>query len=91
MKLNNIVKIFVLILLFGVINSCKENIDEESYYTFTGETVASFCKNSTNLSVFTRIMEESENYSLLSIYGHFTCFAPTDAAFEIYFQEKGLK
>lgn len=70
--------------------ACSDNVKDESYYTFTGETVASYCKNSENLSIFYKIISESGDENLLSLYGHFTCFAPTDSAFEAYFKEKNI-
>lgn len=79
--------------LFAVcclLTSCDDDVSDDAYYTFKGETVASFCKNSKNLSIFYKIIEESDNYSLLSVYGHFTCFAPNDSAFNEYFKAKGI-
>jgi len=71
--------------------SCDtDDIKSNSFYTFTGETVASFCGKKDNLSIFYRIINESDNYNMLSVYGHFTCFAPTDSAFNAYFAEKNI-
>lgn len=71
--------------------SCdSDDIDNESMYTFTGETVASFCKNNPELTMFYDMMEACDATSLLSVYGHYTCFPPTNSAIEIYLSEKGL-
>ncbi len=75
----------------GLIVSCNsEDIDADAYYTFTGETIASFCQKNDSLSLFSRIVDESGNAPLLSVYGHFTCFAPTDSAINLYLKEEGL-
>lgn len=86
---------FIVSILSGialcVLVSCDgDDIDEGAYYTFTGETVASFCENEANLSVFSRIIQESGKSHLLSVYGHYTCFAPTDSAFNAYFREEQI-
>jgi uncharacterized surface protein with fasciclin (FAS1) repeats len=93
MKRKNIYIISSLLLIQGLFYACEENIREDAFYTFTGETVASFCGKTeeNNLSVFARLIEESGYYPLLSVYGHFTCFAPTDAAFDAYFRAEGIQ
>ena len=79
------------LLSLGLFLSCtKDEIKDEAFYTFTGESVASFCENNPELSIFTRIVEESGNKPLLSLYGHYTCFAPTDSAFAAYFKEQNI-
>ncbi|HET9571557.1 MAG TPA: fasciclin domain-containing protein [Bacteroidales bacterium] len=81
----------LLLVCLGLLSSCNsDNLKDKYYYTFTGETVASFCKKDQNLSIFYRIINESNNYNMLSLYGHFTCFAPTDSAFQAYFVKKGM-
>ncbi len=79
--------LLALCIVPAYFTSCKDDIEEDAYSTFTGETVASFCQNNSQLSTFSRIIEESGNGPLLSLYGHFTCFVPTDSAFENYFNE----
>jgi len=80
---------FISLILF---HSCKsDNIKDDAFYTFTGESVASFCSKNPELSVFTRLLEETGYESLLSLYGHYTCFAPTDSAFDVYFKKQNMK
>lgn len=75
-------------LLFLSCNS--DDMSTESRYTFTGETVASFCKNTPELSTFYKLIEDCNATTLLSTYGHFTCFPPTNDAVETYLKGKGL-
>lgn len=71
--------------------SCdSDDIDKGAMYTFTGETVASFCKNNAELSMFYDMMEACNATSLLSVYGHYTCFPPTNSAVNSYLEEKGI-
>ncbi len=73
-----------------VMSGCSDDVNDESYYTFTGNTVASYCKSGAEYTVFTRLLEDTGNFSLLSSYGHYTCFLPSDAAFDAYFAELGV-
>src|SRR5574344_149324 len=75
-----------------VLVACNsDSISGDSYYTFTGETVASYCESRpSTFSIFSKIIKESGEEALLSTYGHFTCFIPTDSAFNVYFAEKGI-
>ncbi|MDR2086462.1 MAG: fasciclin domain-containing protein [Dysgonamonadaceae bacterium] len=91
MKTKAIFIVFTLLLVQGFFLACDEKVQEDAFYTFTGETVASFCENEeNNLSIFARLIDESGAHPLLSVYGHFTCFAPTDEAFETYFKDEGI-
>lgn len=70
--------------------SCDgDDLDEGAMYTFTGETVASFCQNTPELTKFYEIAERGGTVGLLKVYGHFTCFVPTNAAIERYLSERG--
>lgn len=71
--------------------SCdSDDLEKGAMYTFTDETVASFCKNTPELSLFYGMIEGCGATQLLSVYGHYTCFPPTNEAVEKYLQEKGL-
>ena len=62
------------LLLVGVggLSSCNsDDIKEDAMYTFTGETVASFCEKTPELSLFYKLMDECGETALLEVYGHF--------------------
>lgn len=64
-----------------LLTSCSEKIDEGNLYTFTGETVADFLNNNPEqFSNFSYILKRADMEQLLSAYGTFTCFAPTNDA-----------
>ncbi|MDE6079265.1 MAG: fasciclin domain-containing protein [Duncaniella sp.] len=69
--------------------ACSDEVNDDSYYTFTGDTVASYCGSSDDYSVFAQLLADTELSSLLSTYGHYTCFLPDNAAFERYFKTLG--
>ena len=90
MKTTNILIGLLFLITSGTFYSCQEDVSDDAFYTFSGETVASFCKGIENLSTFNQMVEETGYYSLFSVYGHYTCFAPTNTAFETYFKELGI-
>lgn len=75
----------VAIPLCSLLSSCKDDIDTSNLYTFTGETVEDFLTNrSEQFSDFNYIMQRSGLDRIMSAYGSYTCFAPTNAAVEKY-------
>lgn len=78
----------VVVLGGPLLTSCSEKLDEGNLYTFTGETVADFLNNSPEqFSDFTYILKRADMEQLLSAYGTFTCFAPTNEAVEEYVEQ----
>lgn len=72
-----------------VFSGCKEEINKDDLYTFTGETVESFLeKNDSLYSSYVELLgivrqsdrTQSTVSKLLSAYGNYTCFAPTNEA-----------
>ena len=65
--------------------SCSENIDESNLYTFTGETIEDFLKNREDqFGNFNYILSRIGYDKILSAYGTYTCFAPTNEAVSSY-------
>ena len=65
--------------------SCKEDIDESNLYTFTGETIEDYLTNrSEQFSSFNYILKRIGYDKILSAYGTYTCFAPTNDAVTAY-------
>ena len=90
--MNNIHKLFkwglwsvAVLCLSGVQVSCdSDDIDADAMYTFTGETVASFCQNDPELSDFYQLITKCGADALLEVYGHYTCFVPNNDAIAAY-------
>jgi uncharacterized surface protein with fasciclin (FAS1) repeats len=75
-------------LLTFLLMTCNDNVGD-NLTTFEDETVTSFLeKDPGNFSEFTKIMKASGISDLLSAYGAYTCFAPTNEAFQKYYAEK---
>ncbi len=69
--------------------ACREEIDKSNRYTFTGETIADYILNrSENFTHFIRILKQAEMFGLLSTYGQYTLFLPTNEAVEKFLIEQ---
>ncbi len=68
-----------------LVSSCSEDIDESNLYTFTGETIEDYLSNrSEQFSSFNYILSRIGYDKILSAYGTYTCFAPTNDAVTNY-------
>lgn len=85
------------VCLVSVFLSCSEDIDESNRYTFTGETIVDYLENRSDIySSFLHILDNAyigvssagSIRHLLSTYGTYTCFAPTNAAIERFLIEQ---
>lgn len=83
----------LLAALAGVVSqSCQEDIDMSDRYTFTQETIASYLEKHDVYSEYYRILGEvpisrrskSTVKQLISARGHYTVFAPTNEAIQLY-------
>lgn len=76
------------------LNSCDpDNISEDALYTFTDQMMGQFLADTANasqFSEFSRLLDTTKVDGLLNAYGVYTCFAPTNAAFNAYYALKGV-
>ena len=78
----------ILAIVLSIL-ACTEEIDKSNRYTFTGETIADFILNrSENFTHFIRILKQAEMFGLLSTYGQYTLFLPTNEAVEKFLIEQ---
>lgn len=83
--------LFSLIVGCLFLSSCVEELKTENFYTFTGETVTDFLENRPEeYSSFLEVLQRTGVSSLLDAYGEYTCFAPTNEAFETFLRKKGV-
>ena len=79
--------------------ACHEDIDTSARYVFTKRTVASYLEGHEQFSEYVRLMKEqpvsdvSETsvYQLMTAYGCYTCFAPTNTAIQLYLDSLVIK
>ena len=81
----------ISLLAFGSLASCSDEPDSENFYTFTGEMMSDYLKNRPQYSEFTEIVDRAGLMDLLSTYGKYTCFVPSNDAVDEYLKDRGLQ
>ena len=98
MRNNTLTKFLAIIsIATATLCACSDDIDQSNRYTFTGETIADFLQNrEETYSSFIHILKKaylgkssaSNILALMSTYGNYTCFAPTNHAIERFLIEQ---
>ena len=73
------------------LTSCSDEPDSEYFYTFTGEMISDYLANRPCYSQFKTIVERAKLMDLLSTYGKYTCFVPSNDAVDEYLRNRGLQ
>ena len=84
---SGIVSLFVLLGFVG----CSDEPDEMNYYTFKGQMMSDYLLQTKQFSDFATLVDRAGMMDMLSSYGSYTCFAPTNAAMQDYLKGRGLK
>ena len=80
--------IITLLVTTFVLNGCWEEQHPGTYYTYTGQTVASDLAAKPEYSDFVRVLQRSGMWNNLRIYGTNTCFAPDNKAIADFLKER---
>ena len=96
MKKNSLKKLlrrasFVALTIFAGLfqTSCLQEMAPGNRYTFTGETIAEFLEGrEETFSDFIYCLKQANVWGEMKTYGEYTCFAPTNDAFELLFQQE---
>lgn len=86
-------------LLPVAIIGCTENIDTSARYVFKERTIASYLEDHAQFSEYVRLLKEqrvsevsaTSVYQLMTAYGYYTCFAPTNKAIQLYLDSLVIK
>lgn len=81
---------FVAVGALAGVTSCSDDMPSESYYTFKGEMLSDYLKNRPEFSDFMSIVQRAGKMDLLSAYGRYTCFAPTNDAVQEYLSQRNI-
>ena len=89
----------VCCLLLAVLASCKEDVDMSARYVFTERTIANYLEDHSQFSEYVRLLKEqrvsdvsqTSVWQLMTAYGYYTCFAPTNAAIQLYMDSLVIK
>lgn len=79
------------VLTCPFMTGCDDDMPAQSYYTFTGEMMSDYLTNHSDFSSFAEIVKRAGLMDLLSTYGEYTCFAPTNEAVSEYLTKKGYE
>lgn len=71
--------------------SCSDEPDAENFYTYKGQTMSEYLLSNPQFSKYASIVERAGMMKLLSAYGTYTCFAPTNDAVDAYLSKHGLQ
>ena len=81
-------------LVAPTLTSCTDEPDGDNFFTFTGEMASDYLRNRPEYSDFTEIVSRANQQGnlmdMLSSYGHYTCFVPSNEAVQIYLHDLGL-
>src|SRR5574344_1177703 len=81
--------LFLMVGILGTLASCSDDPAAENYYTFKGQMMSEYLQSHQEFSDFVEILNRAKMMDLLSAYGTYTCFAPTNSAIETYLKTKG--
>ena len=87
------------LMLLAMLFSCKENIDTSNRYVFRERTIASYLTSHEQFSDYVKLLKaqkisdlsETSVYQLMTAYGAYTCFAPTNEALQLYLDSLVIK
>ena len=79
------------IVIVFIFSSCDSDvIDNDSYYTFKGETMGDYISNRPeSYSEFSQLLNMTGVMGLLNAYGKYTCFLPDNEAMFNFYQSRG--
>lgn len=80
----------VLCLFTALCVSCSDEPDAENFYTYKGEMMSQYLQERPQFSKYAAIVERAGLMKLLSAYGTYTCFAPTNDAVDQFLRGRGL-
>ena len=91
--------IFLSVILTIFVVGCTEDVDTSARYVFRERTIAGYLSDHAQFTEYVRLMKEqrvsdvSETsvYQLMTAYGHYTCFAPTNDAIQLYLDSLVIK
>ena len=91
--------IWLCLGIVTLLTACHEEIDTSARYVFTERTIASYLDDHAQFSEYVRLLKEqpvsdvskTTVYQLMTAYGYYTCFAPTNDAIQMYLDSLVIK
>lgn len=88
--IRHILTLVVTVALGSLFHGCSDEPDDSNYYTFTGEMLSGYLQSHPDFSSYATIVERAGMMDLLSAYGAYTCFPPTNKAVDEYLAKRGM-
>lgn len=83
--------LFTVACSFGLTACVDDDPLDSNYYTFTGEMVTDYLENrDKEFSEYIKVLKRANLWDMLSSYGKYTCFAPTNDAMKDYYRTQGI-
>ncbi len=82
--------LFALALPVVLVSCYDDDLPPESLYTYQNDMMSDYLKKNSRFSEFAKIVEKAGRMDLLSTYGTYTCFAPTNEAVAEYLKARNL-
>lgn len=89
LTLNILLLLGIFALAVPSLQSCNDEPDGDNFYSFTGQMMSEYLTTNEEYSQFATIVQRAGLMDLLSAYGHYTCFAPTNDAINTYLAKAG--
>ena len=70
---------------------CSDEPDSDNFYTFTGEMMSDYINSRAQYKDFATVVRRANLMDLLSTYGHYTLFLPSDSAFQTFYKKRGIQ
>ena len=80
----------VALTMFSV-SGCWDEQQPGTYYTFSGQTIASNLEGNPDFSEFVKVLKRAGLWGELSTYGEHTIFAPNNASVKRFLEERSAK
>ena len=86
-----LMSVWLVLFVLAICSSCLDEQHPGTYYTFTGQTVADYLEDDPDgrFTDFITVLKRAKHWGELDTYGEFTCFAPTNNAFQHFLADLG--
>ena len=89
-KIFHIISMALICLVMTGLNSCTNDEPAELNLDQKRQSIYAYLQDNPDYSILVEALDRLKLNDLLNVYGTITLFAPTDAAFQTYFSEKGI-
>ncbi len=90
MKIASLLLTLFALIIVSLMNSCEDPDKDKLYKTAEGITIGEYIdEHPDTLSEFNKVLSKVQSVSFLKAYGQYTCFIPSNEAFQKFYATKG--